>query len=73
MIDAADGAAGATVAPPPGSIVGNFPGPSGERLSLVRGDESVGGRPATLEEVVLGHLAAARRPRTAVATEGRAA
>ena len=29
---------------------------------------SVGGRPATLEEVVLGHLAAARRPRTAVAT-----
>ena len=37
-----------------------FPGPTGERLSLVRGDASVGGRPATLEEVVLGHLAAAR-------------
>ena len=45
----------------------SFPGPTGERLSLVRGDASVGGRPATLEEVVLGHLAAARRPRTAAA------
>jgi len=74
VVDAADGAPGATAAgsPPPGSIVGTFPGPSGERLSLVRGDESVGGRPATLEEVVLGHLAAARRPRIPAA-EGRAA
>jgi len=70
VIDAADGDA---VAPPPGSVVGSFPGPAGEKLSLVRGDESVGGRPATLEEVVLGHLAAARRPRSTVATEGRAA
>ena len=68
VIDAADGAA---VAPPPGSVVGSFPGPAGEKLSLVRGDESVGGRPATLEEVVLGHLAAARRPRSTA--EGRAA
>jgi ABC-2 type transport system ATP-binding protein len=68
VIDAADGAA----APAPGSLVGVFPGPAGERLSLVRGDESVGGRPATLEEVVLGHLAAARKPRSASA-EGRAA
>jgi len=52
----------------PGSIVGTFPGPSGERLSLVRGGADVDGRPATLEEVVLGHLAAARKPRTASAT-----
>ena len=69
VIDAADEGA---LAPPPGSVVGSFPGPAGERLSLVRGDESVGGRPATLEEVVLGHLAAARKPRSASA-EGRAA
>lgn len=42
-------------------LVGAFPGPTGERLHLVRGDAAtVGGRPATLEEVVLGHLAAAR-------------
>lgn len=68
VIDAADGAP----APTPGSLVGVFPGPAGERLSLVRGDESVGGRPATLEEVVLGHLAAARKPRSTSA-EGRAA
>jgi len=68
VIDATDGAA----APTPGSLVGAFPGPAGERLSLVRGDESIGGRPATLEEVVLGHLAAARKPRSASA-EGRAA
>ena len=52
--------AGTPGAPPAGSIVGVFPGPAGERLSLVRGDASAGGRPATLEEVVLGHLAAAR-------------
>jgi ABC-2 type transport system ATP-binding protein len=68
VIDAADNEA----TPPPGSLVGVFPGPAGERLSLVRGNESVGGRPATLEEVVLGHLAAARKPRSASA-EGRAA
>ena len=35
-------------------------------------DRVAGGRPATLEEVVLGHLAAARRPR-ATAAAGRAA
>ncbi len=56
-----------------GVVVGDFPGPAGERLSLVRGI-APGGRPATLEEVVLGHLAAARAPRTARATPvGRAA
>ena len=63
----------ASDAPPAaGTIVGSFPGPAGERLSLVRGDESIGGRPATLEEVVLGHMAAARRPRS-TASAGRAA
>ena len=38
------------------STIGTFPGPGGEPLALVRGAE--GGRPATLEEIVLGHLAA---------------
>jgi ABC-2 type transport system ATP-binding protein len=55
-----------------GTVIGVFPGPSGERLSLVRGDGR-NGRPATLEEVVLGHLAAARIPRPAVTTVERAA
>ncbi|HTC86612.1 MAG TPA: ABC transporter ATP-binding protein [Candidatus Acidoferrum sp.] len=52
--------------------VGAFPGPSGERLALVaipraHGDETrdatLPGRPATLEEVVLGHLAVGRSSR----------
>ena len=68
VIDAAE----ATASLVPLSIVGTFPGPTGERLSLVRGDSSAGGRQATLEEVVLGHLAAGRRPR-AVATAAEAA
>jgi ABC-2 type transport system ATP-binding protein len=55
-----------------GTVVGVFPGPAGERLSLVRGD-GAGGRPATLEEVVLGHLAAARKPRPAIVPAERAA
>jgi ABC-2 type transport system ATP-binding protein len=57
-----------------GTVVGTFPGPDGERLDLVAGDGDGGhGRTATLEEVVLGHLASARedranaRPTTAVA------
>jgi ABC-2 type transport system ATP-binding protein len=54
------------------TVVGVFPGPAGERLSLVRGDPP-GSRRATLEEVVLGHLAAAREPRAARATAERAA
>ena len=49
-----------------------FPGPAGERLSLVRGD-GAGGRQATLEEVVLGHLAAARKPRPTIVTVEQAA
>ena len=44
-----------------GSVVGLFPGPAGERLALIR-VEANGGRAATLEEVVLGHLAAGRAP-----------
>ncbi len=40
-------------------FVGRFPGPAGEPLALVAGDVAVG-RSATLEEVVLGHLAAGR-------------
>ena len=49
----------------PGTVVGTFPGPDGERLDLVAGDPTHG-RAATLEEVVLGHLASARgdRPST---------
>jgi ABC-2 type transport system ATP-binding protein len=59
-----------------GTVVGTFPSLTGERLSLVRGDPAaIGGRPATLEEVVLGHLAAARVPRSdaGAATGERAA
>lgn len=58
-----DTSATASAGPDPASVVGTFPGPAGERLSLVRG-AATGGRAATLEEVVLGHLAAARPPRS---------
>ena len=63
---------GGTVPVISGTVVGVFPGPAGERLSLVRGD-GAGGRPATLEEVVLGHLAAARKPRPAIVLVEQAA
>ena len=63
---------GGTVRAITGTVVGVFPGPAGERLSLVRGD-GAGGRQATLEEVVLGHLAAARKPRPAIVTVEQAA
>ena len=63
-------AAGAGLRSVPAGSVGIFPGPAGERLSLVRGSLAVGGRAATLEEVVLGHLAAARTPRPAIVTDG---
>ncbi|MEX1172512.1 MAG: ABC transporter ATP-binding protein [Chloroflexota bacterium] len=44
-----------------GRVVGIFPGADNERLALVSGPgEDDAGRPATLEEVVLGHLAAGR-------------
>lgn len=42
-----------------GRIVGRFPDPEGRLLALIEAAEGPG-RPATLEEVVLGHLAAAR-------------
>jgi ABC-2 type transport system ATP-binding protein len=53
---------GAGLAPRPmaADVIGSFPAPDGEPLTLVRGG---GGRPATLEEVVIGHLAAGRAPR----------
>jgi ABC-2 type transport system ATP-binding protein len=45
-----------------GRLVGRFPDQGGTLLALVR-DASGPGRPATLEEVVLGHLASGRRRR----------
>ena len=42
-----------------GRVVGRFPDPEGRPLALVEATEGPG-RPATLEEVVLGHLAGAR-------------
>jgi len=42
------------------SAIGTFPSPTGEPLTLLRGR---GGRAATLEEVVIGHLAAGRLSR----------
>ena len=45
-------------------VIGSFPAPTGERLTLVRWDgaatEGYSGREATLEEVVIGHLAHGR-------------
>jgi len=48
-----DGVAGGVAV----SAIGTFPAPTGEPLTLLRGR---GGRAATLEEVVIGHLAAGR-------------
>jgi ABC-2 type transport system ATP-binding protein len=47
-----------------GAAVGSFPSATGERLTLVRAavGGGAGGRAATLEEVVIGHLAAGRGP-----------
>jgi ABC-2 type transport system ATP-binding protein len=60
-------AADAAAVAGPDAVIGSFPAPAGEPLSLVRvsvvgpaGAEPIG-RPATLEEVVIGHLAAGRR------------
>jgi ABC-2 type transport system ATP-binding protein len=44
-----------------GGLVSLFPGPAGDLMALWRAAE--GGRPATLDEVVLGYLASGRRPR----------
>ncbi len=47
------------------ATIGSFPSAAGERLTLVRGAAGGGtlGRTATLEVVVIGHLAAGRDPR----------
>lgn len=50
-----------------GRLVGRFPDPDGRPLALVEGTPVVG-RPATLEEVVLGQLAAARGGAVPLAT-----
>ena len=44
-----------------GSLVSLYPGPAGELMALWRAHE--GGRPATLDEVVLGYLASGRHAR----------
>ena len=63
-------------------VVGRFPAPDGVPLALIRTPavaavaDPAAGRPATLEEVVIGHLAAGRlrsRSGEAVAVEGAAA
>lgn len=46
-------------------LVGSFSGPTGEGIGLVDGGEM--GRPATLEEIVLGHIASGRRAQGTVA------
>lgn len=50
-----------------GRLIGRFPDPDGRPLALVEGTPVVG-RPATLEEVVLGQLAAARGGAVPLAT-----
>ena len=47
------------------AVVGRFAGPDGAPVALLAGARV--GRPATLEEVVLGHLAAAREPGEGIA------
>jgi ABC-2 type transport system ATP-binding protein len=64
----------------PDRIVGSFPSAGGENLTLIRvpvgpalaGDSAVAGRPATLEEVVIGHMAAGRVRRATAAVEAAA-
>ena len=48
------------------AAIGTFAGTAGELLALVKGS-GTSGRPASLEEIVLGHLAAARTRRAAEA------
>jgi ABC-2 type transport system ATP-binding protein len=61
------------------AVIGTFPAPDGEPLALVRvpavADVAVSplGREATLEEVVIGHLAAGRRRAAAAAPVGEEA
>ncbi len=66
-----EGATAATAIPPE-RLVGSFPSPAGDQLALVRVPvaKAIGDRPredgraATLEEVVIGHMAAGRVRRT---------
>ncbi len=68
---------GATALASTDGLVGSFPSPGGDPLSLIRVpsaqpltvDAPPIGRPATLEEVVIGHMAAGRIRRTAPAVE----
>jgi ABC-2 type transport system ATP-binding protein len=77
-VSIADAIAGHTVvetpviAPRPvgAEVVGSFPSPDGEPLTLVRG---AGVRRATLEEVVIGHLAAGRPARVTRVVRAEAA
>jgi ABC-2 type transport system ATP-binding protein len=64
----------AALVPPGSTVVGSFPAATGERLSLVvaRGPIVPFGRAATLEEVVLGHLAAGRTVRAPEPVEAAA-
>jgi ABC-2 type transport system ATP-binding protein len=70
-----DGAGGPTI--PADRVVGSFPSPGGDPLTLVKvrpaepipPDGLVDERPATLEEVVIGHMAAGRVRRVAARTE----
>ena len=55
-----------------GRLVGRFPDPEGRAVALVEGAAGPG-RPATLEEVVLGHLAAGRVRRATAGPTGEAA
>lgn len=56
--------------PSGGEVVGSFPSTEGRQVTLVRGPS---GRRATLEEVVIGHLAAGRAARPARLERGVAA
>ena len=72
---------GSPIAPiAPDRLVGSFPSASGEGLTLVRVPAAQAltsevveeGRPATLEEVVIGHMASGRVRRVAAAVEAAA-
>jgi ABC-2 type transport system ATP-binding protein len=71
-------AADAAAVAGPEAVIGSFPAPAGDPLSLVRvaAGAAVGstqiGRAATLEEVVIGHLAAGRRRAIDAAAEAAA-
>jgi ABC-2 type transport system ATP-binding protein len=64
------GAGASAPSGPAGASFASFAGPGGDVVALHRHPRATpptGSRPATLEEVVLGHLAAARGPRAGAA------